>query len=172
MSSRLACSCARSVVRPGSAWLSCGAEFGCRDNVPVFSWLLLPRRCRNLALRHIPGATRLSRSPALLVVACVGSTACRSRRSSRRRSARALVAVSATDLEHRIVPNRIVLSAAVVVLVAQTMLHPSVEWAAAAFRASAFLFIVALAYPAGMGMGDVSWRSSSGQCSAGRCRWR
>jgi leader peptidase (prepilin peptidase)/N-methyltransferase len=67
----------------------------------------------------------------------------------------ALVAVSATDLEHRIIPNRIVLPAAVVVLAAQTALHPSVEWTLGALGASAFLFAAALAYPKGMGMGDV-----------------
>ncbi len=67
----------------------------------------------------------------------------------------ALVAVSVIDLERRIIPNRIVLPAAAVVLAAQTLLFPSPEWALAAFGAALFLFLAALAYPAGMGMGDV-----------------
>jgi leader peptidase (prepilin peptidase)/N-methyltransferase len=67
----------------------------------------------------------------------------------------ALVTVSATDVERRIIPNRIVLPAAAVVLVARTMLHPSVEWAAAGLGAALFLLVAALAYPGGMGMGDV-----------------
>src|SRR5204862_3845538 len=67
----------------------------------------------------------------------------------------ALVAVSVTDFERRIIPNRIVLPGAAVVLVAQTALHPSPEWAFAAFGAALFLLVAALAYPAGMGMGDV-----------------
>ena len=66
-----------------------------------------------------------------------------------------LVVVSATDLAHRIIPNRVVLPAAAVVLVAQTLLEPSPEWALAALGASGFLLLAALAYPAGMGMGDV-----------------
>ena len=66
-----------------------------------------------------------------------------------------LVVISATDLEHRIIPNRVVLPAAGIVLVAQTLLHPSPEWALAALGASGFLFAAALVYPAGMGMGDV-----------------
>jgi leader peptidase (prepilin peptidase)/N-methyltransferase len=41
------------------------------------------------------------------------------------------------------------------VLVAQTALEPSPEWAIAAVGASGFLLLVALLYPAGMGMGDV-----------------
>jgi leader peptidase (prepilin peptidase)/N-methyltransferase len=66
-----------------------------------------------------------------------------------------LVAVSATDLERRIIPNRVVLPATVVLLVAQTILHPSVEWIAAGLAAAAFFLAAALAYPGGMGMGDV-----------------
>jgi len=66
-----------------------------------------------------------------------------------------LVVLSAIDLTHRIVPNRIVLPAALVVLVAQTALEPSPEWALGALGAAGFLFAAALAYPAGMGMGDV-----------------
>jgi leader peptidase (prepilin peptidase) / N-methyltransferase len=66
-----------------------------------------------------------------------------------------LVVVTATDLTHRIIPNRIVVPAAALVLVAQTALEPSPEWALAAFVAAGFLFVAALAYPPGMGMGDV-----------------
>jgi leader peptidase (prepilin peptidase) / N-methyltransferase len=66
-----------------------------------------------------------------------------------------LVAVSAIDLEHRIIPNRIVLPATIVVLVANTLRDLSPEWALAALGASGFLFAAALIYPAGMGMGDV-----------------
>ena len=46
----------------------------------------------------------------------------------------ALVAISAIDLEHRIIPNRIVLPAAAIVLVAQTLVDPSLEWALAGLR--------------------------------------
>ena len=66
-----------------------------------------------------------------------------------------LVAVSATDLERRIIPNRIVLPATVVLLAAQTILDPSVEWIAAGLGAALFFLLAALAYPGGMGMGDV-----------------
>jgi leader peptidase (prepilin peptidase)/N-methyltransferase len=67
----------------------------------------------------------------------------------------ALVVVTATDLSHRIVPNRVVLPAAAVVLALMTAFEPSPEWAIGAVGASAFLLAAALAYPAGMGMGDV-----------------
>ena len=60
-----------------------------------------------------------------------------------------------TDLERRIIPNKIVLPAAAVVLAAQTLLHPSIEWVLGGLAASTFLLVAALVYPAGMGMGDV-----------------
>ena len=68
-----------------------------------------------------------------------------------------LVTVSAIDLAHRIIPNVIVLPAAAIVLVAQTVLEPSPEWLLGALGAFLFLFIAAVAYPAGMGMGDVKF---------------
>ena len=66
-----------------------------------------------------------------------------------------LVAVTVTDLERRIVPNRIIIPALVVALVVQTALDPSVEWIIASVAAGAFYLIAALVYPAGLGMGDV-----------------
>jgi leader peptidase (prepilin peptidase) / N-methyltransferase len=66
-----------------------------------------------------------------------------------------LVAISAIDIEYRIVPNRIIVPSAAIVLVAQTALRPGPEWALAALGASGFLFAAAVAYPKGMGMGDV-----------------
>jgi leader peptidase (prepilin peptidase)/N-methyltransferase len=66
-----------------------------------------------------------------------------------------LVAISAIDIEHRIVPNRIVVPATVVVLVGNTLIDPSVEWLLGGLAGFLFLFIAAVIYPAGMGMGDV-----------------
>ena len=66
-----------------------------------------------------------------------------------------LVAVTVTDLERHIVPNRIIVPALAVALVVQTIRDPSIEWVVAALAASGFFFIAALIYPAGLGMGDV-----------------
>jgi leader peptidase (prepilin peptidase)/N-methyltransferase len=66
-----------------------------------------------------------------------------------------LVAVTITDFERRVIPNRIVLPAAAIVLVAQTALAPSPEWVLGGIGAALFLFVFAVAYPRGMGMGDV-----------------
>jgi leader peptidase (prepilin peptidase) / N-methyltransferase len=145
----------RSIVRPPSACMSCGHEIAWYDNVPVVSWLVLRGRCRSC------GAGIPARYPAvelvtgLLVAACVWRFGLHPETLVASFFCLALVTVSATDLEHRIIPNRIVLPAAVVVLVGQTLVHPSPEWAIAAVAASGFLLAAALVYPAGMGMGDV-----------------
>ena len=66
-----------------------------------------------------------------------------------------LVVLTAIDIEHRIVPNRIVLPAAAAMLVAHTLVDPSPEWALGALAAFALMFTVAFVNPGGMGMGDV-----------------
>jgi leader peptidase (prepilin peptidase)/N-methyltransferase len=66
-----------------------------------------------------------------------------------------LVAVSVTDLERRVIPNRIIVPALAAALVVQTARDPSVEWVVAALGAGGFFLVLALVYPAGLGMGDV-----------------
>jgi leader peptidase (prepilin peptidase)/N-methyltransferase len=68
-----------------------------------------------------------------------------------------LVVISRHDLERRIIPNRIVVPAWIAVLLAHLALHPShwIEWLAGSFGAGIFFLVIALAYPAGLGMGDV-----------------
>jgi len=68
-----------------------------------------------------------------------------------------VVYVAAFDLEHRLIPNRVVLPATAVVLAAQIALYPghSVEWVVAAVAAGGFFLATLLVYPPGLGMGDV-----------------
>ena len=145
----------RSIVSPASACMSCGTEIAWYDNIPVMSWLLLRGRCRNCGQGISWRYPAVELATALLVAGCfwkfgltwdaaIGSFFCV-----------VLVVLSAIDIDRRIVPNKIVLPAAVIVLAAQTVVHPSIEWLAAGLGASLFLFLAALAYPRGMGMGDV-----------------
>jgi leader peptidase (prepilin peptidase)/N-methyltransferase len=66
-----------------------------------------------------------------------------------------LVAVSVTDIERRIIPNGLVVPALAVALVVQTARDPSLEWVLGALAAGGFFLVLALVYPAGLGMGDV-----------------
>jgi leader peptidase (prepilin peptidase)/N-methyltransferase len=145
----------RSIVHPASACMACEQEIAWYDNVPVLSWLVLRGRCRNCGTSISWRYPAVELSTALLVAGCFWKFGLTWDAVVAAFFCVVLVVLSAIDIDRRIVPNRIVLPAAAIVLVAQTVLHPSVEWVAAGFGASLFLLLAALAYPSGMGMGDV-----------------
>ena len=145
----------RSVIKPRSACMSCGSELAWYDNMPLVSYAVLRGRCRACEVRISALYPAVELATALLVAACVWKFGLSGEAAVAGFFCAVLVAVTATDLTHRIVPNRIVLPATVVVLAARTVLEPRPEWALGALGASLFLFVAAVAYPAGMGMGDV-----------------
>lgn len=145
----------RSLVRPGSACPSCSAPIAWYDNVPLLSYALLGGRCRSCRAPIGLLYPAVELTAALLVAGCVLAFGPTLDAVVAALFCCVLVAVSAIDLRHRIIPNRIVLPATAVALPVQTLLHPSPEWAIGALGASLFLFLAVLAYPAGMGMGDV-----------------
>src|SRR5207253_9459796 len=67
------------------------------------------------------------------------------------------VIITVTDLEQRVIPNKILAAGAVAALGIAAVSDPSSipERLAAAAIAGGVLFLVALAYPRGLGMGDV-----------------
>jgi leader peptidase (prepilin peptidase)/N-methyltransferase len=147
----------RSLVRPRSACGSCGAEIGWYDNIPVFSYFMLRGRCRTCGEKFSARYPAVEIATAVLVAACfwhfgltgeavVGAYFCA-----------ALVVLSAIDAERRILPDLIVLPSFVIVLTANLILEPDrwKEWLGASLAASLFLFLALVAYPRGMGMGDV-----------------
>jgi leader peptidase (prepilin peptidase)/N-methyltransferase len=145
----------KSVVRPGSACMSCEAPIRWYDNVPVLSYALLRGRCRHCGVRIPPRDLAIELSTALLLVGCVLAFGVTLKAAAAGIGCAALVVATATDLERRIVPNWVVLPAAVAVLALQTISHPSPVWAIGAVGGAGFFFLAALAYPGGMGMGDV-----------------
>jgi leader peptidase (prepilin peptidase) / N-methyltransferase len=145
----------RSIVSPPSACMACGERIAWYDNVPVVSWALLRGRCRSCATRIPAVYPAVELLTAALVAACVLAFGLTPDAAVAAFFCAVLVIVSATDLAHRIVPNRVVVPAAGIVLAAQTALHPSPQWTLGALGASGFLLAAAIVYPAGMGMGDV-----------------
>lgn len=145
----------RSIVRPPSACMSCGQHIRWYDNIPLVSYALLRGRCRHcgIGIHFVYPAVELL--TAVLLAGCVLAFGLSAEAAVAAFFCAVLVAVSAIDIEHRIIPNRIVLPATVVVLAANTARDLSPEWIIAGLAASGFLFAAALAYPAGMGMGDV-----------------
>jgi leader peptidase (prepilin peptidase)/N-methyltransferase len=135
--------------------MSCETAIPWYDNVPLLSYVVLRGRCRRCGTRIPPRDLAIELATALLLVGCVFAFGLTVRAAAAAIACAALVVVTATDLERRIVPNRVVLPAAAAVLALQTVSHPSPAWAIGAIGAAGFLLVAALAYPGGMGMGDV-----------------
>jgi leader peptidase (prepilin peptidase)/N-methyltransferase len=145
----------RSLVKPGSACMTCAAPIAWHDNIPLVSYAVLRGKCRSCGARISPLYPAVELVSALLVAGCVLAFGLTFEAAIAAFFCCVLVAISAVDIEHRIVPDKIVLPSTLIVLVAQTIREPSLEWILAALGASFFLFLAVLAYPAGMGMGDV-----------------
>jgi leader peptidase (prepilin peptidase)/N-methyltransferase len=153
-----------SLVSPGSRCPSCGKAIAPYDNVPVLSWILLQGRCRNCGARispRYPAVELLTAAAFAAVVAVRGFdndlvlelpfVAC-------------LIALAGIDLDHKLLPNKIVYPMAAYGLVATAIVDTDdlVEHLIAGAGAFAFLFIAVLAYPRGMGMGDVKLAGAMG----------
>jgi leader peptidase (prepilin peptidase)/N-methyltransferase len=146
-----------SLVLPGSRCPSCSTPIKPYDNVPVLSWLMLRGRCRAcrepVSWRYpvVEGAT------ALLLVAVVLAKGADRDVWLGVAFVLLLVPVTLIDIDHRIIPNKLMLVGMVVSigLVLATQPEDLTEHLIAAAGAGGFLLLAALAYPAGMGMGDV-----------------
>ena len=147
-----------SIVGPRSQCPSCGAQIAAQDNIPVVSWLLLRGRCRRcgepiparypavelgLGAAFVATVLVLWNDPAQLAMGLVFVAT--------------LAAITLTDLERRIIPNRILLASAIAGLAIAAIADPGSlpERVIAAVGAGGLLLVTALAYPKGMGMGDV-----------------
>jgi leader peptidase (prepilin peptidase) / N-methyltransferase len=151
-----------SVVAPRSHCPGCDAPIAARDNVPVLSWIVLRGRCRHCQ-------TPISIRYPLVEVACAvlfGGLGARFAHSWALPAylllGAGLLAISAIDLEHYLIPNRIVypLGFAAVPLLALGAGLDGDWWALARALiggacAFAALFVIHVASPRGMGFGDV-----------------
>ena len=146
-----------SLLRPGSHCPTCGAPIKPYDNIPILSWMLLRGRCRRCSERISP---RYPLVEALTGALCVGAVLAHRSAAGIALSVVLIllvVPVALIDLEHRIIPNRITAPGAILALVIGLSLDPGgePERLIAGASAGGFLLLAALAYPGGMGMGDV-----------------
>jgi len=146
-----------SLVSPASRCPSCGTPVKPYDNVPILSFLLLRGRCRSCSHTISP---RYPLIEALTGLLCAGAALTHSSAIGVALSlALILIVVPAAliDLEHRIIPNSLTALGAVLALALGLALDPGGEpqRLIAAGAAGGFLLLAALAYPGGMGMGDV-----------------
>ena len=138
----------QSIVRPASRCPSCGEPLRARDNIPVVSWVVLRGRCRNCGARISP------RYPAieLLTGALFGLAAWRIRPTSDLIAYLpllwVLVVLSFVDLEHKLLPNRIVLPsliAGVALLGVAAAFGPGIHAWVRALAGAAIAFVTFLA---------------------------
>jgi leader peptidase (prepilin peptidase) / N-methyltransferase len=146
-----------SVVKPASRCPSCSAPVKPYDNIPILSWLLLRGRCRGCGE---PISPRYPLVEGLTAALCAGAVLAHDTAAGIALSiALILIVVPAAliDLEHRIIPNKLTAPGAVVAIALGTALDPAGEPGRliAGAAAGGFLLVAALAYPGGMGMGDV-----------------
>jgi leader peptidase (prepilin peptidase)/N-methyltransferase len=146
-----------SLVAPRSACPHCASAIRPYDNLPVLSWLVLGGHCRKC---HGSISPRYPLTEAITGALFAGVVLAHGADRTIWLSmifVAALVAITLIDLEHRIIPNRILapLAVAAIVLTALFEPHQLPERSIAAAAAGGVLLAAALAYPGGMGMGDV-----------------
>jgi leader peptidase (prepilin peptidase)/N-methyltransferase len=147
-----------SIVGPRSQCPDCGSTIAAYDNVPVFSWLMLRGHCRNC---HQPISARYPLIElglgALFAAAAVVLRGDPAELALGFALLATLAAITLTDLERRVIPNAILAVSAVAAIGIAVAMDPSSlpERAIAAAGAGGFLLLAAVAYPKGMGMGDV-----------------
>jgi leader peptidase (prepilin peptidase)/N-methyltransferase len=147
-----------SIVAPRSRCPNCGTQIAAYDNIPLFSYLALRGRCRHCDAKVPATYPLLEAGLAAVFVAIllrysddgieIALGAC---------LAATLATITLTDLEHRVIPNKVLIVAALVavgLLVAGDR-DALAEHAIAAAIAFAVMFLIAIVYPRGMGMGDV-----------------
>jgi leader peptidase (prepilin peptidase)/N-methyltransferase len=146
-----------SLVRPGSHCPSCGAAVRPYDNVPVLSWLWLRGRCRGCGERISPRYPLVEAVTAVLFVAVLAVKGVDLDALPGLALVAMLVPTTLIDLEYRIIPNALMAVGAALGLGLVAVTDPSqlAEHLVAAAAAGGFFFVVVLAYPGGMGMGDV-----------------
>lgn len=156
-----------SLVRPPSRCPACETPISPRDNVPVLSWILLRGRCRHCGARiawRYPAVELLTGALFALAVLRLPQEAGHTRWDLLPYVPLmfVLVVLSFIDLEHKILPNRIVLPALALeaaLFGAASVAGPGLDAWLGALAGGAggfgFFLLLAIVSPRGMGMGDV-----------------
>lgn len=147
-----------SVVGGRSHCTTCGAQIAAYDNIPVFSWVILRGRSRCCGDRISARYPLTELGLGALYLATVGALwGDATELALGLVFVTMLLAITLTDLDRRVIPNKVLLVTALAGIAIVAVGDPSSfpERALAAAAAGGGLFLVALAYPRGMGLGDV-----------------
>ena len=146
-----------SLVAPGSRCPTCSKPIKPYDNIPIFGWLLLRGRCRECRTEISARYPVVEALTAALAVAVVLFKHSGHDVALGLVIVGVLVPIALIDLEHRVIPNKLTAPAAGAAIAIGLALNPAgvPEQLIAGAAAAAFLLVFVLAYPRGMGMGDV-----------------
>ncbi|MFY9586555.1 MAG: prepilin peptidase [Actinomycetota bacterium] len=154
-----------SIVAPRSRCPNCGHQLAALDNIPIVSWLMLGGKCRYCKAPVSPRYLAAEVLTALVWVLAVVRLPLGWGLLAYLPFLWVLVCLSLIDLETKLLPNAIVypsLIAGVPLLAVVTALA-GVPWSAwirgieGMVVGAGVFFVIALIYPAGMGMGDVKF---------------
>ena len=146
-----------SIIKPVSFCPSCKKPIAFYDNIPVLSYLILRGKCRNCRNRIPITSPIIELLTGLLFLANYIFFGISLKTLNGIILCCLLIVISFIDINFRIIPNIIVLPFALTGLVINIFNNLSKWWFPLAFGAGAFAFmlIIHLIYPRGMGMGDV-----------------
>ena len=148
-----------SIVGPRSRCPACGSQIAAYDNIPLVSWILLggKARCCGLHISRRYPMTELAVGILFVITVLVHRYDSLAAIAIDLVFVTMLAAVTLTDLERRVIPNKILIVGSVLCVAIAVPTDPGgmVERLVAAASAGGLLFLVVLAYPAGMGLGDV-----------------
>jgi leader peptidase (prepilin peptidase)/N-methyltransferase len=147
----------QSLVKPRSHCPSCNTPVSPRDNVPLLSWLFLKGRCRHCSETISARYPAVELLTAICFVAVVLAQGISADLIALIPFTAVLIAVAFIDLEHKIVPNKIMAPAAIYGVVTAVAFRTDMlpELLIAGAGAFTFFLVAALIHPKGMGMGDV-----------------
>jgi leader peptidase (prepilin peptidase) / N-methyltransferase len=153
-----------SIVSPGSHCPHCDAPVATYDNVPVLSWLLLRGRCRHCGGKISPRYPLVELATALAFAGIVAVRGFDDDLLLELPFAACLIALAGIDLDHKLLPNKIVYPLAAYGVIATLLVDQDdlVENLIAGAGAFLFLLLAVIAYPKGMGMGDVKLAGAMG----------
>jgi leader peptidase (prepilin peptidase)/N-methyltransferase len=146
-----------SLSRPASRCPGCDTPIKPYDNVPLLSWVLLRGRCRSCGEPIAWRYPLVELTTALLLALTVVVVGPNKEVWLGLAFVLLLVPVTVIDFDFRIIPNKLMIAGTVAALVILALTRPDdiPEHLIAGFAAGGFLLAAAIAYPAGMGMGDV-----------------
>ena len=152
----------RSVIQPGSACPNCEHAIAWSDNVPVFSWIRLRGRCRHCRARISPRYPLVEVATAVLFGLAAGFIGWVWVLPAYLWFVGVTIALTITDLDHHLIPNRILFpstAVGVVLLGLGAVFDGNVAGFGRGLLGGLVYFgallLIALAVPKGFGLGDV-----------------